>query len=92
MSASKLTLSVDKDTIRLAKERASENNLSVSKLFTALINGLPTKKKESDPILEKYKNVEIPQWIKDLSVDVKIDPNLNYDEVKYEYLKEKYGL
>lgn len=92
MAVSKLTLSVDKDTILIAKERASENNISVSKLFTTLVKGLPKKKKESDPILEKYKNVEIPQWIKDLTIEAKYDSGKSDDEVKYEYLKEKYGL
>ena len=92
MATGKLTLSVDKDIIHLAKERASENNLSVSKLFTALIKDLPKKRKESDPILEKYKNVEIPQWIKDLTIESEIDPDIDYDKVKFEYLKEKYGL
>jgi hypothetical protein len=93
MATSKLTLSVDKDTINLAKQLASDNNLSVSRLFKKLIRDFP-KTKATDPVLEKYKDVEIPAWIKDLSVKQKIDlpADVNYKDLKYEYLKEKYGL
>ena len=38
MAISKLTLSVDKDTIQMAKEFASEDNVSVSKLCKTLIS------------------------------------------------------
>jgi hypothetical protein len=92
MSATKLTLSTDKDTIELAKSLASDSNTSVSKLFKTLVIDFAKKKKKKDPILEKYKDVEMPQWIKNLSADIKIDPAVDYDEVKHEYLKEKYGL
>ncbi|BAU53309.1 DUF6364 family protein [Mucilaginibacter gotjawali] len=94
MATTKLTLSVDEDTINLAKHLASENNTSVSRLFKRLINEFPKKENPTDPILEKYKNVEIPGWIKDLSIKTKIDlpANVDYKDLKYEYLKEKYGL
>jgi len=92
--ATKLTLSVDKDTIQLAKELASENNISVSKFFKKIIKEFPRKEKKKDPLLDKYKDVEIPQWIKDLSTDTKVDlpENVNYKDLKYQYLKEKHGL
>ena len=45
-----------------------------------------------DLILEKYKNIEIPQWIKDLTIETKVDSNMDYDNVKYEYLKDRSGL
>jgi ribosomal protein L18E len=92
MSATKLTLSTDKDTIELAKSLASESNTSVSKLFKTLVTELAKKRRKKDPILEKYKNVEIPQWIKDLTIEGTYDSSMSDDEIKYEYLKEKYGL
>lgn len=92
MATEKLTLSADRDTIELAKHLASEDNISVSKLFKALITDLAKKRKKKDPILEKYKDVEMPQWIKDLTIDIKYDSTKSDDDVKYEYLKEKYGL
>jgi len=94
MATTKLTLSVDRDTIDLAKQLASENNISVSRLFKKLIREFPKKTKVTDPILEKYKDVEIPAWIKDLSVKTKIDlqANVNYKDLKYKYLKENYKL
>ena len=92
MATEKLTLSADRDTIELAKHLASEDNISVSKLFKTLVNDLAKKRKMKDPILEKYKDVEMPQWIKDLTIDAKYDSTKSDDDVKYEYLKEKYGL
>ena len=94
MATVKLTLSVDRDTIDLAKTLASENNVSVSRLFKKLINELPRKSKTKDFIFEKYKTEDIPAWIKDLSIKQKIDlpADVNYKDLKYEYLKEKYGL
>jgi len=92
MATEKLTLSADRDTIELAKYLASEDNISVSKLFKTLITDLAKKRKKKDPILEKYKDIEIPQWIKDLTIDAKYDSSKSDDDVKFEYLKEKYGL
>jgi hypothetical protein len=44
--------------------------------------------------LEKIKQMEIPDWIKKLSIGSKINlpENVDYKDLKYEYLKEKYGL
>jgi len=94
MATTKLTLSMDEDTISLAKQLASENKTSVSRLFKKLISEFPKKEKTVDPIKEKYKNAEIPDWIKDLPIKTKIDlpANVDYKDLKYEYLKEKYGL
>jgi hypothetical protein len=38
--------------------------------------------------------MEIPDWIKKLSVTPKVDlpDDVDYKELKYEYLKERYGL
>jgi hypothetical protein len=92
MATGKLTLSADKDTIDLAKRLASGDNISVSKLFKTLITDLAKKKSKKDPILEKYKDVEIPQWIQDLTGVAKDDPTMSYDEMKYAYFKERNDL
>ena len=94
MAADKLTLSVDKGTINLAKQLASENNTSVSKLFKELINTFPRKAKKADPLIEKYENVEIPDWIRQLTInpEIELSDDADYKDLKYEYLKEKYGL
>lgn len=94
MAATKLTLSADKDTIKLAKTIASEDNISVSKLFKTLINEVAKKRQKKDPLLEKYKDVKIPDDILSLTgiLKGKIPDDANYKDLKYEYLKDKYGL
>jgi hypothetical protein len=94
MAASKLTLSADKATIELAKSLASEDNISVSKLFKGLLNDFAKKKKKKDPLLEKLKTYEIPEEVKALSgiLKGKYPDDMDYKDMKYEYLKEKHGL
>jgi hypothetical protein len=94
MGASKLTLSADKDTIELAKTIASEDNISVSKLFKTLINEVAKKRKKKDPLLEKYKNVKISDNILSLTgvLKGKYPDDMDYKDMKYEYLKDKHGL
>jgi hypothetical protein len=94
MATSKLTLSADKDTIQMAKRIASENNISVSKLFKNVIIEIDKKKKKKDPLLEKLKTFEIPDDIKALTgiLKGKYPDDMDYKDMKYEYLKEKYGL
>jgi len=94
MATIKLTLSVDKDTVLLAKEFAAENNISVSKLFKKFVTeATKNKKKEKvDLLVEKYKDVEIPQWIKDLTGVAKDDPTISYDDMKFAYFKERHDL
>jgi Family of unknown function (DUF6364) len=93
MGAAKLTLTVKEESLPFVKKYAKRQHTSVSKLVQNLFDDITEKEKsQPDPILEKYKDVEMPQWIKNLSADIKIDPTVDYDEVKYEYLKKKYGL
>jgi len=94
MATVKLTLSADEDTVLMAKSIASEDNISVSKLFKTLINELAKKRKKKDPLLEKYKDVKISDDILALSgiLKGKYPDDVNIWDVKYEYLKEKHGL
>jgi hypothetical protein len=92
MAATKLTLSVDKDTILIAKKVASESNMSVSKLFKTLINEVDKKRKKKDPLLEKIRNAEIPAWIKELTISGKPVPDFDHKAEYGKHLEEKYGL
>lgn len=94
MATSKLTLSVDKDTIQMAKEFAYEDNISVSKLFKTLINEIAKQRKRKDPLLEKYKDMVISDDIKALTgiLKGKYPDDITLWDAKYEYLKEKYDL
>jgi len=95
MAATKLTLSVDKDTVLMAKEFAAKNNISVSRLFKNLVTEVTKKKKKekTDLLFEKYKDVEIPKWIQDLTGVAKDDdPTMSYDDIKFAYFKERYDL
>jgi hypothetical protein len=92
----KLTLSVEPDKIAMAKRYASKHHTSISKLFSDFIANVTVKDEvvEEDLLLAKIKQMEIPDWIKKLSVTPKVDlpDDVDYKELKYEYLKERYGL
>jgi hypothetical protein len=94
MATTKLTLSIDKDTIQMAKELASDDHISVSKLFKTLIADLAKKRKKKDPLLEKLSSYEVPDDIKSLTgiLKGKYPDNMDYKDMKYEYLKGKYDL
>lgn len=92
----KLTLSVEPDKIEKAKRYALQQHTSISKLFSEFIASVVVKEEtiKEDPFLAKIKEMEIPDWIKKLSEGPKVDlpEDVDYKEMKYEYLKEKYGL
>ena len=94
MATVKLTLSVDKDTIQTAKRVALESNMSVSKLFKKLMTEVDKKKGKKDSLLEKLKSYEIPDDIKSLTgiLKGKFPDDIDYKQIRYEYLKEKYDL
>ncbi len=94
MATTKLTLSADRDTIELAKNLASEDKISVSKLFKTLVTDLARKRKKKYPILEKYKDVVISDDIKALTgiLKGKYSDDITLWEAKYQGLKEDYDL
>jgi len=94
MANSKLTLSIEPEYIEMAKSYAAENNISVSKLFKNFIKDVSKKKGTNDPLLEKLKNMEIPDDIKSLTgiLKGKYPAGTSYDDMKYEYFKDRYGL
>jgi hypothetical protein len=91
MARSKLTLSVEPKINETAKSYARENNISVSELFRNFIKDVSQKK---NPVLEKYKDLEISPDILALGgiLKGKYADDVDYREAKYEYLKEKYNL
>jgi len=92
MAASKLTLSVDRDTIQIAKRVASESNMSVSKLFKKLMTEIDKKRDKKDPLLERLRSTDIPEWIKELTVVDKPTPDFDHKAEYGKHLEEKYGL
>ena len=92
MSQDKLTLSVDRKTKQVAKRLAEESNVSISKLFSTFINGLDAEKSKSDPILERIRKTEIPDWIKQLKLADKPTPDFDHKAEYAKRLEEKYGL
>jgi hypothetical protein len=73
---------------------AAESNISISKLFKKLITEVSKKSKLKDPLLEKYKDVEISDDIKALTgiLEGKYPDDITLWDAKYGYLKEKHGL
>ncbi|MDP9046710.1 MAG: DUF6364 family protein [Bacteroidota bacterium] len=94
MGQSKLTLSMEPEIIEKAKIYAAENNISVSKLVKNLLKDTLKKGAKKDPILEKFKDTIISPEILALTgiLKGKYPEDMDYRDMKYEYLKEKYGL
>jgi len=94
MESTKLTLSVKADSLSLVKEYAKRQHTSVSKLVQEFFEGIAEQEKKDDPIKEKYKNVELSENIKALTgiLKGKYPEDMDYKDMKYEYLKDKYGL
>jgi len=95
MSNTKLTLSVEQDTVAKAKKYASKHNKSVSKLFSELINEIVEKDTaEADPFLEKLKKTEISPKILALTgiLKGKYPDDFDYRDAYREHLSKKHGL
>ena len=84
-----MTLSVDKATIQLAKEIASEDHISVSKLFKTLINEVAKKKKKE---IKMKPLSEYPEWIQELVLAREPTPDFDHKAEYHKHLDEKYGL
>ena len=92
MANSKLTLSMEPEIIKMAKNYAAKNNISVSKLFKNFVDEITKKGDEKDELLERLKNTEIPDWIKGLTVVDKPTPDFDHKVEYGKHLEEKYGL
>jgi hypothetical protein len=94
MATVKLTLSMDEDTVQIAKEVAFESNMSVSKLFKSLITEIDKKRKKKNSVLEKFKDTKIDPEILALKgiLKGKYPDDITLWDAKYEYLKQKHDL
>lgn len=90
MENTKLTLSVDKDTIQLAKEIAADDHISVSKLFKSLITELAKKRKKKEFKMKPLD--ELSDWARELIVATEPTPDFDHKAEYHKHLDEKYGL
>ena len=76
----KLTLSIEKATIEKAKILSSKRGKSISKIVEDYLNSITAK--ESESIVEKYSG----------SLKNRVPAEMDWKEVKANYLKNKYGV
>jgi hypothetical protein len=91
----KLTLSIEPNKIEKAKIYAAKHHTSISKIVSDFLTDITAKEETTeDPFLQQLKQMKMPDWINDLSVKTKVNlpDNVDYKDLKYGYLKEKYGL
>lgn len=91
MGATKLTLSVDEDTIQIAKAIASENHISVSKLFKTLVKEVDKKRKKKEEFKMKPLS-EYSEWVQELIVAKEPTPDFDHKALYHKHLDEKFGL
>lgn len=93
MATSKLTLSVNPATLPLVKKYAKRQHISVSKIVQNLFDSIAEKENaQVNPLPEKYKNTDIPDWIKQLVVATEPTPDFDHKAEYHKHLEEKYGL
>ncbi|MBD1364815.1 hypothetical protein IDJ77_13420 [Mucilaginibacter sp. ZT4R22] len=94
MESIKLTLSVKSASLPAIKKYAKEKHTSVSKLVQDFFDEIVEKDKKEDPLLERLKNIELSDDIKALTgvLKGKYPDDMDYKDMKYEYLKDRYGL
>jgi hypothetical protein len=81
----KLTLKLDKYVIDRAKDYASSQKRSLSRLIESYLKSLIDTDKT-----EMKDDIEISSFVKSLQTGVKIPVNLDYRNVYGDYLAEKY--
>lgn len=89
MATTKLTLSMEPEVVYRAKKYAKKKNISLSRLIQSFL-----EKEIENQKIEDDLEANIPSEIQDL-VGILKGANLSkkqLKEMKYEYLKDKYGL
>jgi uncharacterized protein YpmS len=81
----KLTLKLDKYVVDRAKEYATSQKRSLSRLIESYLKSLIENDK-----MENKNDIEISPFVKSLRTGVKIPANINYKEAYSDYLSEKY--
>jgi len=92
--ATKLTLSVKSESLPAIKRYAKKKHTSVSKLVQDFFDEIVKEETKEDDLLERLKTIELSDNIKALSGILKgsYPEDMDYKDMKYEYLKDKYGL
>ncbi|MCO5935644.1 DUF6364 family protein [Mucilaginibacter sp. RB4R14] len=90
MATAKLTLSMDRDTIQIAKEVAAESNMSVSKFIKTLVIELDKKRKKKKADMSQL--ADFPEWMQQLIVAREPTPDFDHKALYHKHLDEKYGL
>jgi hypothetical protein len=79
-----LTLKLDKRIVEKAKEYASENNQSLSRIIESYLRLLLIKKDKNES------DIQISPFIKSMSSGIHIPAELDYKEEYFNHLTEKY--
>jgi hypothetical protein len=82
----KLTLKLNKNVVEKAKEYASENNRSLSRIIESYLALLIMK--EGEDI--RKNDIEISPFVKSMSSEIHIPVDLDYKTEYSNYLTEKY--
>ena len=94
MATSKLTLSIDAETIKWAKKYVEKRKVSLSKFIQQRLNEIAREEMHNTALMEKFGKLEIPEDINSLT-GILQDTDLgeaNLNNIKYQYFKEKHGL
>ena len=81
----KLTLKLDKDVIDKAKEYASSQNRSLSRLIESYLKSLINKEYP-----QSLSDAEISPYVKSLRTGVKIPADFDHKKARGDYLSEKH--
>lgn len=81
----KLTLKLDKFVIERAKEYASTNKMSLSRIIESYLKSLVIRNKNSDE-----PDIEISPFVKSMSTGVKIPADIDYKSELLNHLIEKH--
>lgn len=81
----KLTLKLDKNVIEKAKEYASSNKRSLSRMIESYLKSLIDKENE-----HSENDIEISPFIKSMRTGVKLPADIDYKKEYGDHLAEKY--
>ena len=92
MATSKLTLSMDTNTIQWAKKYVEGKNISLSKFIQNQLNDIAEKEEKQSPVSEKLKTMEISDWVKAMVLVDGPTPDFDHKAEYGKHLEEKYGI
>lgn len=81
----KLTLKFDKQVVEKAKEYASKNNKSLSRIIESYLQLLTSKEKTEDA-----EEIVISDFVKGLSIKTNLPADFDYKKEYGDYLNEKH--